>query len=101
MDHFEEFMVSVYSDTFNTRPSSAWPQPLISKMCVGLVGKMEIVAGRELGVEPSTTHNMLMEEFMDAKSIASQFGTTWLFFPKGLSVGSRYVVSSFRSTVRG
>ncbi|KAF9109659.1 hypothetical protein BGX30_008290, partial [Mortierella sp. GBA39] len=65
---FERFMMSVFSETFNARPLSEWPhQPPISEMCSALVGKVEIVGWRELGLEQGTTHTMMsMEEFMDS-----------------------------------
>jgi len=41
---FEQFMMKVFGETFNSRPLSEWPhQPAISAMCPALVGKVEIV----------------------------------------------------------
>ncbi|KAI8595060.1 hypothetical protein EDD21DRAFT_425759 [Dissophora ornata] len=90
---FESFMMSVFSETFNTRPLSEWPhQPPISEMCAALVGKVEIVGWKEPGLEQGTTHkNMSMEEFMDAH-VNQQ--STWnnkaiapFYFPKSKPSG--------------
>lgn len=68
---FEHFMMSVFRETFNTRPLSEWPhRPPISEMCEALVGKVEIVG--------STRRLMSMEEFMDAHA-TNQLATTRLW----------------------
>ncbi|KAF9177539.1 hypothetical protein BGZ51_008654 [Haplosporangium sp. Z 767] len=65
---FEQFMMSVFSETFNTQPLSDWPhQPPISEMCPALVGKVDIVGWREPGLDQGTTYmQMMMKDFMDA-----------------------------------
>lgn len=64
---FEQFMMKIFYETFNTRPLSEWDhQPPISAMCPILDGKVEIVGWRN-GLEQGTTHLMMsMEEFLDA-----------------------------------
>ncbi|KAI8594419.1 hypothetical protein EDD21DRAFT_421759 [Dissophora ornata] len=64
---FEQYMMKIFSETFNTRPLSEWPhQPPISDMCPALIGKVRIV-GWGNGLEQGTTHLMMsMEEFLDA-----------------------------------
>ncbi|KAG0248328.1 hypothetical protein BG011_000186 [Mortierella polycephala] len=90
---FEHFMMSVFSETFNTRPLSEWPHsPPISEMCAALVGKVEIVGWKDPGLEQGTTHkNMSMEEFMDAhvnrQSIWSNKPVAPFFFPKSKPSG--------------
>ncbi|KAG9319369.1 hypothetical protein KVV02_000942 [Mortierella alpina] len=65
---FEQYMMSVFSETFKLRRLSDWPhQPAISEMCPALVGEVEIVGWREPALLKGTTHKMMsMEEFMDA-----------------------------------
>ncbi|KAG0339835.1 hypothetical protein BG000_001232 [Podila horticola] len=90
---FEQFMMTVFSETFKTRPLSEWRhEPPISKMCGALVGKVEIVGWREPGLEQGTTHkNMSMEEFMDAhvnhQSTRNNKAVAPFFFPKSKPSG--------------
>ncbi|KAG0341958.1 hypothetical protein BG005_002834 [Podila minutissima] len=90
---FEQFMMKVFSETFNTRPLSEWlHQPPISDMCPALVGKVEIVGWREPGLEQGTTHMMMsMEEFMDAHvnqgSTRNNMPVAPFFFPKSKPSG--------------
>ncbi|KAG0220136.1 hypothetical protein BGW42_007799, partial [Actinomortierella wolfii] len=65
---FERYMMTVFSETFKTRPLSDWPhQPSILSMCPDLEGDVEIVGWRDPGLLQGTTHAMMsMEEFMDA-----------------------------------
>ncbi|KAG9064270.1 hypothetical protein KI688_003458 [Linnemannia hyalina] len=90
---FEQFMMSVFSETFTRRPLSEWPhQPPISKMCPALVGKVEIVGWREPGVEQGTTYkNVSMQEFMDAhvnhQSVQNNKSVAPFFFPKSKPSG--------------
>ncbi|KAF9921333.1 hypothetical protein BGZ67_000564, partial [Mortierella alpina] len=45
---FEQYMMSVFSETFKSRRLSDWPhQPPISEMCPDLVGDVEIVGWKE------------------------------------------------------
>ncbi|KAK3810466.1 MAG: hypothetical protein J3R72DRAFT_480919 [Linnemannia gamsii] len=85
---FEQFMMKVFSETFNNKPLSDWPhQPPISDMCTALVGKVDIVAWREPGLDQGTTHRqMTMTDFMDShvnhQSIRNNKPTAPFFFPK-------------------
>ena len=90
---FEQFMMKVFSETFNSRPLSEWPhQPAISVMCPALVGMVEIVGWREPGLEQGTTHAMMsMEDFMDAHvnhgSTRNNMPVAPFFFPKSKPSG--------------
>ncbi|KAF9428372.1 hypothetical protein BGZ94_002634 [Podila epigama] len=85
---FEQFMMTVFSETLNKRPLSEWwHQPPIAEMCPALVGKVEIVGWREPGLEQGTTHaTMSMQEFMDAHvnhaSMHNDMSVAPFFFPK-------------------
>ena len=85
---FEQFMMSVFSETFNSQPLSDWPhQPPISEMCAALVGKVDIVGWREPGLDQGTTHKqMTMKDFMDAhvnhQSTRNNKPVAPFFFPK-------------------
>ncbi|KAF9178381.1 hypothetical protein BGZ51_007824 [Haplosporangium sp. Z 767] len=85
---WEYMMMSVFSETFKERPLSEWPhEPPISEMCAALVGDIEIVGWKELGLEQGTSFkHMSMEEFMDAhinhKSMRNNKAVAPFFFPK-------------------
>ncbi|KAF9916671.1 hypothetical protein FBU30_001209 [Linnemannia zychae] len=85
---FEQFMMRVFSETFNTLPLSKWShQPPITEMCPAFVGKVEIVGWKEPGLNQGTTHSMMsMEEFMDAHvnhgSTSSKIPVAPFYFPK-------------------
>ncbi|KAF9968233.1 hypothetical protein BGZ73_000206, partial [Actinomortierella ambigua] len=84
---FERFMMSVFSETFKTRPLSEWQhEPKISEMCPALVGTVEIVGWKEPGLEQGATPAMMsMEEFMNAHvnhgSIHNKMSVAPFFFP--------------------
>ena len=94
---FEQFMMKVFGETFNSRPLSEWPhQPAISAMCPALVGKVEIVGWREPGLEQGTTHAMMsMVEFMDAHvnhgSTRNNMPVAPFFFPKSKPSGPDFL----------
>ncbi|KAG0048432.1 hypothetical protein BGZ89_004598 [Linnemannia elongata] len=90
---FEQFMMSVFTETFTMRPLSEWPhQPPILDMCPALVGEVEIVGWREPGVEQGTTYkNISMQEFMDTHvnhhSARNNKPVAPFFFPKSKPSG--------------
>ncbi|KAG0360357.1 hypothetical protein BGX24_005575 [Mortierella sp. AD032] len=101
---FEQFMMKVFSETFNNKPLSDWPhQPPISDMCTALVGKVDIVAWREPGLDQGTTHRqMTMTDFIDAhvnhQSIRNNKLTAYFSSPSPSHQDQTYF-SSFGLTV--
>ncbi|KAG0264479.1 hypothetical protein BGZ95_003579, partial [Linnemannia exigua] len=52
-------------------------------MCLALIGKVEIVGWKELGLEQGTTHTMMsMEEFTDARVNLQQHSRGPTFLPQ-------------------
>ncbi|KAF9924655.1 hypothetical protein BGZ67_009152, partial [Mortierella alpina] len=90
---FEQYMMSVFSETFKSRRLSDWPYlPPISEMCPDLVGEVEIVGWREPALLKGTTHeSMSMGEFMDAhvnhQSLRNKMPVPPFFFPKSKPSG--------------
>ncbi|KAG0249258.1 hypothetical protein BG011_009459 [Mortierella polycephala] len=87
---WEYMLMSIFSETFKTRPLSEWPHaPPISEMCAALVGKVEIVGWKEPGSERGalSPKHISMEDFMDAhvnrNSIRNNKAVApFIFFPK-------------------
>ncbi|KAF9557893.1 hypothetical protein EC968_007407, partial [Mortierella alpina] len=90
---FEQYMMSVFSETFKSRRLSDWPHlPPISEMCPDLVGEVEIVGWREPALLKGTTHeSMSLGEFMEAhvknQSTRENKPVPPFFFPKSKPSG--------------
>ncbi|KAF9276057.1 hypothetical protein BGZ68_010295 [Mortierella alpina] len=90
---FEQYMMSVFSETFKSRRLSDWPhQPPISEMCPDLVGDVEIVGWKEPALLKGTTHeSMSLGEFMNAhvkhQSTRKNTPVPPFFFPKSKPSG--------------
>ena len=111
---FERYMMTVFSETFMSRPLSDWShQPPISKMCSSLVGEVEIVGWKQPALLQGTTHAIIsMEEFMDAHvnhhSTRNNMPVAPFFFPKSkpsgpdmvffIRIGGRRMVPVFVQT---